>query len=162
MIGMAIYSGSLTVAAVGKLKSPSWSAAQSLYVDRLRRYIPFALKEVKDAIGQGLPEKAALEKEGEALLISVKEARDLIVLTPAGSTYDSPQLAAFLKKQLETYGRVGFMLGGPAGVSENVMRASHSTLSLSKLTLPHELARIVFLEQLYRSFTILNGEKYHK
>jgi 23S rRNA (pseudouridine1915-N3)-methyltransferase len=75
---------------------------------------------------------------------------------------DSPELADLLQKEVMAYGRLAFLIGGPYGFSDEVLTACHLQLSLSSLTFPHELARIVLLEQLYRACSILNGEKYHK
>ncbi|MBP6806203.1 MAG: 23S rRNA (pseudouridine(1915)-N(3))-methyltransferase RlmH, partial [Chloroflexi bacterium] len=74
----------------------------------------------------------------------------------------SPALAQFLQKQIEVHGRLAFLIGGPVGFSDDVLAAAHHQIALSPLTFTHELARVIFLEQLYRAFTILNGENYHK
>ena len=155
-------SANLCVIVVGKLKTPAWTAVQSDYLERLRRYVPIELSEVKDAVGKGSPDEAAMEQEGRALLKEASAARSVIALTPVGKTFDSTAWARMLEKQIETYQNLAFVIGGPAGLSADVLKASRLQLSLSCMTFPHELARVIFLEQLYRAFTILNGEKYHK
>jgi 23S rRNA (pseudouridine1915-N3)-methyltransferase len=152
----------ITVAAVGKLRRREWQAAQADYLKRLQRYAHVELLEVKDAVGQGFPDAVAKRREGEQLLKATAVARRRILVTAEGKELSSQGLAAFVQKQMETYGRIAFLLGGPMGFSTEVMEAATVRLSLSQLTFPHELARIIFLEQLYRAFTILRGENYHK
>ena len=159
---MPLYPGRVHVVAVGKLQSKAWRMAETDYVRRLRRYVNFELKEVKDAVGRGQPDGVAMQREGEQLLRAAGEANRLVALTPDGQMTHSPGLARYLQKQLELNGRIAFLIGGPLGFSPQVLDASHDKISLSPLTFTHELARVILLEQLYRAFTILNNEKYHK
>lgn len=152
----------IILAAVGKLRRDEWSFIQQDYLQRLQRYTDFGLVEVKDAVGRGYPDAVAMRREGEALLDASASARQRILLTEKGKEMSSKRLAAFLRKQMETYDQIAFLLGGPLGFSDEVVEAADNTLSLSRLTFPHEMARIVFLEQLYRAFTILSGHNYHK
>lgn len=158
---MPLFPAHVQVVAVGKLNSRHWLLAQEDYVKRLRRYADFYLAEVKDVVGRGLPDEVAVAREGE-LLRQAAGAGQLILLTPAGTQMSSPELARFLRRQMEEYGRCSFLVGGPLGFSPGLLAFAHAQLSLSALTFPHELARIMLLEQLYRAFTILNNEKYHK
>lgn len=158
---MPLFPARVQVVAVGKLNGRYWLPAQEDYVKRLRRYADFHLVEVKDVVGRGLPDEVAVAKEGELLQQAAGSGR-LIVLTPTGTQLSSPELARFLQRQMEEHGRFSFLVGGPLGFSPGLLAAAHNQLSLSALTFPHELARIVLLEQLYRAFTILNNEKYHK
>jgi 23S rRNA (pseudouridine1915-N3)-methyltransferase len=150
------------VAAVGKIKEKHWRMAQEDYVKRLSRYTDFQLMEVKDAVGRSVPEVVAMQREGEQLLQAAGDMQRLIALTPVGKQMSSPELADFLQKEVVAYGRLAFFIGGPFGFSDEVLTACQVQLSLSSLTFPHEMARIVLLEQLYRACSILNGEKYHK
>ena len=159
---MGRLGGRLLVAAVGKIKEKHWQAAQTDYVKRLNRYTGFQLAEVKDAAGRNVPEAVARQREGEQLLPAVGEMKRLIALSPEGRQMSSPELADFLQKEVMAYGRLAFLIGGPFGFSDEVLTTCHLQLSLSPLTFPHEMARIILLEQLYRACTILNGEKYHK
>lgn len=159
---MVRLTGKITLVAVGKLHGVYWRAAQQEYLVRLRRYTDVTLIEVKDVVGQGTPDGVAMQREGEALLAAARNARRVIALTATGRQMDSPQLAEFLRKQIEVYGSLAFLIGGPVGLSPDVLAACDETLSLSLLTFPHELARVVLLEQLYRAATIIGGEKYHK
>jgi 23S rRNA (pseudouridine1915-N3)-methyltransferase len=154
--------GHVTVAAVGRLREPYWLAAQDEYVRRLEHYTDFKLVEVRDAVGRSLPDSAALAREGEALLAAARGAARLILMSADGRTMSSPKLADYLQSGLESFGELTFLIGGPLGFAPAVLAAAHDRLSLSRLTLPHELARVVLLEQLYRAFTIIHGEPYHK
>jgi 23S rRNA (pseudouridine1915-N3)-methyltransferase len=154
--------GRVTVAVVGRLKKSEWQSAQAKYVKRLKRYTALSVVEVKDSVGRGFPDAVAMEREGEALLKATDNARRRIILTPKGRELDSEQFAAYLQRQIELYSHLAFFIGGPLGFSQEVASAAEESLSLSRLTFPHELARIVLLEQLYRAFTILRGEPYHK
>lgn len=156
------FPGRLDLIAVGKLKTAHWAAAQADYAARLERYISFQITEVKDAVGGGRPDPVAVAKEGEALLAAAAASHRLIALTPEGQQTHSPGLARFLRGQIERYGRIAFFIGGSVGLSTAVLDASHFHLALSPLTFPHELARVILLEQLYRAFTILSNEPYHK
>ena len=154
--------GKITIVAVGKLHGAYWRAAQQDYLARLRRYTDVTLIEVKDVVGRGVPDSVAMQREGKTLLEAAKDARRAIALSATGKQMDSPGLAGFLRRQIELYGSLAFLIGGPVGLSPEVLRNCDDTLSLSPLTFPHELARVVLLEQLYRAATIIGGEKYHK
>ena len=159
---MSILSGHITVVAVGKMRKSHWKTALDDYQKRLERYTNFKLIEVKDAVGRGAPDAIAIQKEGEQLLNAAQDAHRLIALTENGRQMTSPRLAKYVQRQVELYGRVTFLIAGPLGFSDDVLAQCHEQLSLSPLTFPHELARVILLEQLYRACTILNGEKYHK
>lgn len=154
--------GQILIAAVGRLKTPHWEAAQDDYLGRLGRYTAARLVEVKDAVGRGEPDRVAADREGRLLLEASEGAGRRIALHRTGRRLDSPGLARFLERQVEVYGKLALLIGGPVGLSTEVLAASAEKLSLSGLTLPHELARVLLLEQLYRVATILGGEKYHK
>jgi len=155
-------SGRIAIIAVGKLHGAYWRAAQQEYLARLHRYTDVKLIEVKDVVGRGIPDGVAMQREGESLLAAAKDARRVIALSATGKQMDSPGLADFLRKQIEIYGSLAFLVGGPVGLAPEVLRTCDEMLSLSPLTFTHELARVILLEQLYRAATIINGEKYHK
>jgi 23S rRNA (pseudouridine1915-N3)-methyltransferase len=159
---MAKLPGHLAVVAVGKLRTPHWQAAQAEYLARLPHYCDVELIEVRDSLGSGLPEGVALAREGERLLQAAGNSHRLLALTPAGQHTTSEKLARFVARELGRYGRIAFLIGGPLGFAPAVLQAAHVQLALSYLTFPHELARVILLEQLYRAFTILNNEPYHK
>lgn len=154
--------GHVTIAAVGRLRERYWLAAQEEYIRRLKNYTDFKLVEVKDAVGKSLPDAVAIAREGEQLLAAVPRGARLILMSAEGRSMSSPELADFLQAQLETHGQLVFLIGGPIGFDPTVVSIAHDRLALSHMTFPHELARIMLLEQLYRAFTILHGEPYHK
>lgn len=153
--------GQITLIAVGKLKMKPWQLAQAEYSQRLGFYTRLNLVELKDMVGQ-LPDPVAMAKEGELLLTAAANIPTRIALTPTGQALTSPQLADFLQKQIERHNHLAFLIGGPLGFADEVLATCQQQISLSPLTFTHEMARVVLLEQLYRAFTILNGEKYHK
>ena len=154
--------GAIDLIAVGKMRTKHWLQAQQDYEKRLGFYTTFQLVEVKDFVGRGLPDGIAMQKEGELLLKGAAQANRLVLLSPTGRQLTSPGLADWLREGMERNGRYAFLLGGPLGFSDEVIAASHEQLALSPLTFTHELARVIFLEQLYRAFTIMHGEQYHK
>lgn len=159
---MAKLSGQITVTAVGKIKAKHWRAAQDEYLKRLSRYTTIKLVEVKDVVGRGRPDEAAMAQEGEALLKASANVRRRIALTPTGKLLGSETFARFVQKEVEAYGRIAFLIGGPLGFSPDLLAQCPVQISLSPLTFTHELARVILLEQLYRAATIVAGEKYHK
>jgi 23S rRNA (pseudouridine1915-N3)-methyltransferase len=159
---MARLSGHMTIAAVGKLRFAYWQAAQEEYLKRLQRYTDVKVIEVKDVAGRSTPDDVARQREGEQLLKTAENTARKIALTPTGRQMDSLEFADFLQKQIELYGRLALFIGGPLGLSDEVVASCDDQLSLSPLTFPHELARVMLLEQLYRACTILSGEQYHK
>jgi 23S rRNA (pseudouridine1915-N3)-methyltransferase len=158
---MARRIGHITIAAVGKLRASHWQRAQADYVRRLEHYTVFNLIEVKDIVGKSMPGAVAVAKEGE-LLLAAATGRRTILLSEDGRLQTSNQMAETLRAQLEQFGHLVFLIGGPIGFDEAVKAAAHDKWALSPLTFTHELARVILLEQLYRAFTILHGEPYHK
>ncbi|MEI6396494.1 MAG: 23S rRNA (pseudouridine(1915)-N(3))-methyltransferase RlmH [Candidatus Taylorbacteria bacterium] len=103
-----------------------------------------------------------VEKEGAAILNTLNDRDYTVLLDETGKAVDSKGLAAFMQKRLnESTHRLVFIIGGAYGVSTKVREAAHVTLTLSALTFPHQLVRLILIEQIYRAFTILKGEKYH-
>ena len=154
--------GHIAVVAVGKLRAPHWQAAQEEYLKRLRRYGNVRLVEVKDNAGRGAPDAVAVQREAKALLDASSGARARFALSPEGRRMTSEGFAEFLRGETLAGGSIALLVGGPLGLGEEVAAACRAALSLSDMTLPHELARVVLLEQIYRAGTILCGEKYHK
>ncbi|MCL4266158.1 MAG: 23S rRNA (pseudouridine(1915)-N(3))-methyltransferase RlmH [Anaerolineae bacterium] len=159
---MEKLSGHITIAAVGKLKSLQYRFIQDDFLKRLGRYTDMQLVEVKDVVGKGMPDEAAMQKEGLALLKATEGVNRRIALTSTGRQLDSLELAEFVRNQIGVYGRIAFLIGGPVGLSVEVLQNCQETLSLSRLTFTHEIARLLLLEQLYRAGTIIAGESYHK
>ena len=159
---MPFLGGHISVATVGKIRKSHWRDAQDEYAQRINRYTDFALAEVKDAVGRGFPDNVAKQREGDLLLKAAAGTNRRIALTEGGRKMDSKQFARYLRRQVELYGRVTFLVGGPLGFSDEALAACDEQISLSPMTFPHEMARVVLLEQIYRACTILNNEQYHK
>ncbi|MBN1248746.1 MAG: 23S rRNA (pseudouridine(1915)-N(3))-methyltransferase RlmH [Anaerolineae bacterium] len=154
--------GTLTIAAVGRLRTLHWQAAQQDYAARLERYTQLSIIEVRDHVGGNLPDQVAISREGVALLEAVEGIPWMIALDAKGKQTTSEGFASYLHKQVSVYRDVAFLIGGPVGLSEEVLSRCSERLSFSPMTFPHELARVMLLEQLYRAMTILSGEQYHK
>ena len=158
---------SLTLITVGKLKEKFYTAAAQEYAKRLRAYARFDLLELPEL---RLPEtpapaeiEAALRKEGEQILARVPKAAWLCVLSPEGRMLSSEQLAATLA-EVKSRGKSSacFVIGSSFGLAPEVKAKADLLLSMSKMTFPHHLARVMVLEQLYRAEAIQAGSKYHK
>lgn len=151
----------LAVVAVGTPGTPGLARAVDEYEERVRRYFRFGVVEVPSA-GVDDPD-AARTREGRALLGRVPEDLAVFALTRGGKALTSTGLARHLGR-LATYGRPGaaFVVGGAHGLAPAVLERADHRLSLSPMTLPHELARLVLTEQIYRAGTILRGEPYHR
>ncbi len=152
----------LTVACIGKLKEKYWKDAQAEYEKRLSAFCRVSVIEKNEAPLSGSSDALilkAVEQEGEALLSAAKGA--LIALSPEGEAMDSSRFSALLKK-LSDAGDVTFAVGGSYGLSDAVKKSARHIISFSALTLPHQLFRIVLLEQIYRGFMIAAGRTYHK
>ena len=157
---------STAVLCVGRMKEKPYREMADEYLKRLGRYGKYEEIEVPD-----LPEatrSAALEeqvrtKEGEALLSRIRPGDRVIALTIPGKMMDSPSLSRHLS-ELRTGGtsRTVFVIGGSLGLGKNVLERADEELSMSPMTFPHQLARVMLLEQLYRAEKIAAGERYHK
>jgi 23S rRNA (pseudouridine1915-N3)-methyltransferase len=135
--------------AVGKVKRDWVVAGLQEYTKRLPG---LTIVEIKDSTP---------EQECDAIAAQLKPQDQLIVLTERGMQLDSPGLAQFLQQQVRDHTLV-FAIGGPAGVSPRLEQQADHTLALSVMTFPHEVARLLLVEQLYRAQTILQHGKYHK
>ena len=138
----------LKIIAVGKVKKSWLQDAIAMYAQRLPEV---SLVEIKDSNP---------EQEATKVASLIKPHEQLIPLSEDGELYDSPQFARWLARF--DSGEAVFFIGGPVGVSPKLKATSSSTLSLSPLTFPHELARLLLFEQLYRAKTIFQGSNYHK
>ena len=154
--------GTITVAAVGKLRTPHWLAAQEDYAGRLQRYTKLEIVEVRDRVGGAVSDEIAMAQEGEDLLEAIDGIPWTIALDARGKRASSVRFARYLHGRIEVYRDVAFIIGGPVGLSSDVLEQCSERMSLSLMTFPHELARVILLEQLYRAMTILSREQYHK
>ncbi|MEL6179245.1 MAG: 23S rRNA (pseudouridine(1915)-N(3))-methyltransferase RlmH [Myxococcota bacterium] len=154
----------IQVIAVGRLRQPHWRSAADLYLGRLQRAIPAQEIEVRSAHkDERRNPSAAIAREGKALLGAVSEGAVLVALDERGKTMDTEAFAAFIHDHMLYHtGTLSFIVGGALGLDRTVRQRADRILSLSAMTMPHELARVVLWEQLYRAMTVIRGEPYHK
>lgn len=153
-----------TVIAVGKLKERFWADACGEYLKRLQPYAKTSVVEVADVDpARAGGESAAVGREGAAVLKAIPERAHVVVLAIGGTQRSSEALSARIDDLgVSGVGEVAFVIGGSCGVSADVLARADETLSFGPVTLPHNLARVVLLEQLYRACKISRGEPYHK
>lgn len=133
-------------------------------MDRIKNYTQVEWIEVKRAsIKKARPTEEILAAEEKAIARRLSTTDYLVALDRSGHQYDSEGLAAWFDKlSMERGGWISFVIGGPLGLSKDLLMRAQKVLSLSSLTLTHEMCRLFLLEQVYRAFTIMKGEKYHK
>lgn len=133
------------------------------YLGRLRHYVPVEVKIIADLKRTaGLSSERQKQLEGEAILAALQPADQVVLLDENGREYTSREFAAWMERRLASGAkRVVFIVGGPFGFSPAVYDRADSKVSLSRMTFNHEMVRLFFVEQLYRSQTILRGEQYH-
>lgn len=157
----------ISIVSVGKLKEKYLKQGIQEYLKRLSAYAKVDIIEVADEKApESMSEAEMLEvkrKEGERILSQIASDTYVITLEINGKMLSSEQLAAKLD-ELATYGKskIAFVIGGSLGISDEVQKRSDLALSFSKMTFPHQLMRLILLEQVYRGFRINRGEPYHK
>lgn len=157
----------IQIAAVGKLKEKYLVQGIAEYAKRLGPYVKLTLTEVSDEKApetmSPAEEAQVREREGERLLAQLKPDAHVVALAIGGELWSSEDLAGQLDK-LATYGRshVAFVIGGSTGLSPAVLQRAQQKLSFGRMTLPHQLMRLVLVEQIYRAVKINRGEPYHK
>ncbi len=150
----------ICVVAVGKLR-PYYREAFDDYARRLQRYVTFREHEVREA--SRAPNVAGQRaEEAERLGPRIAEGSNLVALARVGAGWTSTDLARQLERWLLAARPLAFVIGGSHGLDSSLIARATATWSLGPLTLPHELARVVVIEQVYRAFTILRREPYHK
>ncbi len=157
----------ITLLCVGKLKERYWTEACEEYAKRMKGLCQFRLVEVDEERmpdkGGGTHIRHVLEKEGQRLLAAVPKGAVMAALCIEGRLMTSEGLAQELENiALGGCGHIVFFIGGSWGLSDAVKQAAQYRLSMSKMTFPHQLARVMLCEQLYRAFQINSGGKYHK
>ena len=158
---------SLRIIAVGRLKEKGFRMLADEYLKRLQRYDKTEETELNDLPeppgGSAAAERQVRHSEGQAILSRIRPGDHVIALTIEGPMLDSPGLAEKLER-LQTAGKSSlvFVIGGSLGLSEAVLSRADEQLSMSRMTFPHQLARVMLLEQLYRAMKIRAGERYHK
>lgn len=148
---------------IGKENSDLFDEAVKSYSKKINFYLPFeivAIPYLKNAKSLSVDEQK--KREGELLLKKIEHDDILILLDERGKELASREMAAFIQQQAnEGVKKVIFLIGGAYGVSEKISSRANFTFSLSRMTFPHIMTRVIFAEQLYRAFTIIRGEPYH-
>lgn len=157
----------ITLVTVGKIKEKFYTDAIAEYSKRLSRYCKLEIVQVAD---EKTPDKASetestqiKDREGERILAQIKEGAYVIALAIQGQMLDSEQLAVRME-QLGVHGQsqIVFVIGGSLGLSDAVLKRADVQLSFSRMTFPHQLMRVILLEQIYRCYRIMTHEPYHK
>ena len=157
----------ISVISVGKIKERYFVDAISEYTKRLSKYCQLIEVEVPDEKApESLSDKEMIQikdREGERILSKIKDNQYVITLEIRGKQLTSEELAAKVNQLgIEGQSDIVFVIGGSLGLSDAVMKRSNFALSFSKMTFPHQLMKVVLLEQVYRGFRIVRGEPYHK
>ncbi|SFB30575.1 23S rRNA (pseudouridine1915-N3)-methyltransferase [Lentibacillus halodurans] len=157
----------ISIIAVGKLKEKYLKRGIEEYLKRLGSYAKVQIVEVADEKAPENMSEAEMRevkrKEGERILSNISQDTYVITLEIGGKMLSSEKFAAKLD-ELATYGnsKIAFVIGGSVGISESVQKRRDLALSFSKMTFPHQMMRMILLEQVYRAFRIVRGEPYHK
>ncbi|NMB95653.1 MAG: 23S rRNA (pseudouridine(1915)-N(3))-methyltransferase RlmH [Clostridiaceae bacterium] len=157
----------ITIIAVGKIKESYLKEGIKEYIKRLGRFCKIDIIEVPE---QQAPESLSpaqeeqvKETEGENILKKIKQGSAVIAMDVNGISLDSVELAYKINNYaISGNSHVTFIIGGSLGLHKRVLEAANMRLSLSRMTFPHQLTRLILLEQIYRAFKIINGETYHK
>jgi len=152
----------IVVVVVGKSRDAALAAAIREYETRAARYWPLEVREVREESGRSLPPDHVLEREAERLVGKVPAGAHVVSCDQSGLTMTSEAFAQWVQRRREEARDLVFVIGGAFGLGDAVRSISSTRLSLAPWTLPHELARLVLAEQLYRAGTITRREPYHK
>ena len=153
----------ITLLTVGKTDKDWVKQGIDIYATRMKHYFPFSIVEIPELKNaSSLSEDQIKTKEGEFILKNIKPAEDVILLDERGREFTSVEFAKVLQDKISYIGKdIVFIIGGAYGFSDAVRQRANSKISLSKMTFSHQMVRAIFVEQLYRAFTIMKGEPYH-
>jgi 23S rRNA (pseudouridine1915-N3)-methyltransferase len=147
---------------IGKTQHAYLKQGIAMYLDRLQHYARVEYVELQDVAQQGLSADQLKQREAELVLKNVKADHVLFLLDEHGKEYSSREMAAFFQKQMNAGTKtLVLLIGGAFGFAPAIHERATGKISMSRLTLPHELIRLFLVEQVYRAHTILKGEKYH-
>lgn len=152
----------ITLVVVGKTTDTHIDTLVQEYQKRLMHYVPFSLQVIPELKNtKALSPEQQKIAEGELILRTVSSSTDLVLLDEHGIEYRSIEFADYVQKKMSSGRDVVFVVGGPYGFSSDVYKRANGKISMSKMTFSHQMVRLFFVEQLYRSMTILRGEPYH-
>lgn len=147
---------------VGKTVGKHFIAGINDYTERISHYMPFeiiTIPELKNT--KHLTEQQQKQMEGELIIKQLQPTDTIVLLDEKGHEFRSIEMARWLEQKQQSSRRLVFIIGGPYGFSQDVYSKANELISLSKLTFSHQMVRMIFTEQLYRSCTIIKGEPYH-
>ncbi len=150
----------IKIICLGKIKEKYFNDAIKEYEKRLSKYTKLEIIELNDEKDNDI--KVCLQKEKVSILNHIKEKDNIIILDIEGKEYTSLEFSNFLEKELTINSNITFLIGSSNGLDEEIKKLTNKKISFSRLTFPHQLFRIILLEQIYRSFKIINNETYHK
>ena len=150
------------IAAVGKPRNPALASAIDEYERRAARYWPLEVHEVREEPAKSRSADLVRDREGSRLSDVVPASAHLVAVDPGGASKTSEEFSAWLQGERERGHDVAFVIGGAFGLATSVRKRARTRLSIAPWTLPHELARLVLAEQLYRAGSIVKHEPYHK
>ena len=148
---------------VGKTTDKRFEAITQEYIERIRHYIPFTVEVIPELKNtKGLSQDEQKKREGELIQKNLQPGDYVVLLDEHGSERSSMDFASWMQKNMAAGPkRLVFIVGGPYGFSDAIHQKSNEEISLSRMTLSHQMIRMFFVEQIYRAMTILNGEPYH-
>ncbi len=153
----------ITLLTVGKTDKDWVKKGMEIYISRLKHYIPFSVVEIPELKNVSSLTKDQIKiREGELILKNIKPTDDLVLLDEKGKEHTSVEFAGVIQNKISYIGKdIVYVIGGAYGFSEAVYARANSKISLSRMTFSHQMVRAIFVEQLYRAFTIMKGEPYH-
>ena len=157
----------ISIICVGKIKEKYWNEAIAEYSKRLSRYCKLEIIEVAD---EKTPDNAPLaieeqikKKEGDRILANIDPSGLVIALAIEGKKYSSEKFSEYIQEQgVRGISHIQFVIGGSLGLHTSVLSRADSKISFSDMTFPHQMMRVILLEQIYRAYRIMRGEPYHK
>lgn len=149
----------IKIICVGKIKEKYFIDAINEYIKRLSKYTKIKIIEVSD---ENFDKVKTLETEKNSILKHITEKDYIVTLEIEGKSIDSLEFSKKVEELLANYGNICFIIGGSYGLHEDIKKKSNFSLSFSKMTFPHQMFRMILLEQIFRAFKIINNETYHK
>ena len=153
----------ITLIFIGKTETPFFTEGINEYLRRIKYYANLTVKNIQTSKNaRKTSAENQRKKEGELILSKVPKSSELHLFDETGKMYSSKEFASFIEKRMVSgLKELIFVVGGPYGFSPEVYKRANSTVSLSRMTFSHQMARILCTEQIYRAYTIINGEPYH-
>lgn len=149
----------ITIITVGKIKEKYLIDGINEYLKRISKYTKIKIIELED---ESFDINKTLKAEADKMIKHINKKSYIIALDINGNQMNSIDFSNLINNKINLYSEITFIIGGSYGIDESIKKISNENLSFSKMTFPHQLFRLIFLEQLYRSFKIINNETYHK